>query len=53
MGTHSPILPLKPSLYYVAAGIVWPLIGAPCEGVECHDGFFEHHATTYYKLLSK
>ena len=53
VGTHSPILPLKPSLYYVAADTVWPLIGAPCEGVECHDGFFEHHATTYYKLLSK
>jgi hypothetical protein len=50
---HTPILPLKPTLNYVAAGTVWPLIGALCQGAECQDGFFEHHATTYYQLLSK
>jgi lipase (class 3) len=51
-GTGIPSLPIKPSLNYVSAGTVWPLIGTPCSGAECKDAFFEHHATTYYKLLS-
>ena len=51
-GSHDLSIPIKPSLNYVNAGTLWPLIGRPCSGDECKDGFFEHHATTYYGLLS-
>lgn len=43
--------PFHPSLYFVNAGTETALIGMPCVGAECHDAFFEHHVTTYYKLL--
>ena len=43
--------PFHPSLYFVNAGTEEALIGTPCVGAECHDAFFEHHVTTYYKLL--
>jgi hypothetical protein len=44
-------VPILPSLDFVNAGTEEALIGAPCVGPECHDAFFEHHATTYYQLL--
>lgn len=47
----TPKVPLKSSLNYLAAGTLWPLIGPPCQGAQCQDAFFEHHATTYYQLL--
>ena len=40
------------SLDYVNAGDDRPLEGNPCAGTECQDSLFEHHATTYYRLLS-
>ena len=44
-------LPILSSLNFVNAGSEIALIGTPCAGTECDDGFFEHHAGTYYKLL--
>lgn len=44
-------LPVMSSLNFVNAGSEVALIGTPCAGDECKDGFFEHHAGTYYKLL--
>jgi hypothetical protein len=40
-----------PSLNFVNAGTEISLIGAPCVDAQCQDGFFEHHATTYYNLM--
>jgi hypothetical protein len=40
------------SLDYVNAADDQPLEGNPCAGPECQDSLFEHHATTYYGLLS-
>ncbi len=40
-----------PSLNFVNAGTEISLIGTPCVDAECQDGFFEHHATTYYNML--
>jgi hypothetical protein len=40
-----------PSLNFVNAGTEISLIGAPCVDTQCQDGFFEHHATTYYNLM--
>jgi Lipase (class 3) len=42
----------KASLEFVNAAIDVPLKGTPCVGAECHDALFEHHATTYYRLLA-
>jgi hypothetical protein len=42
---------ILPSLNFLNAGTEFALIGAPCVGAQCQDGFFEHHATTYYGLL--
>jgi len=47
----SPSLKILPSLNFVNAGSEIALIGTPCSGDECKDGFFEHHAGTYFKLL--
>lgn len=44
-------VPILPSLNFVNAGIEFPLAGIPCSGNQCLDSFFEHHASTYYKLL--
>ena len=44
-------LEILPSLNFVNTGSEIALIGTPCQGDECKDGFFEHHAGTYYKLL--
>jgi hypothetical protein len=44
-------LEILPTLNFVNAGSEIALIGTPCQGDECKDGFFEHHAGTYYKLL--
>jgi hypothetical protein len=49
--TGSLSLPIVPSLNFVNAGTEIALIGTPCQGDECKDGFFEHHPGTYYKLL--
>src|SRR5262245_61019949 len=43
--------PFHPSLNFVNAGSEQALIGTPCVGPECADAFFEHHVTTYYKLV--
>ncbi len=43
--------PFHPSLNFVNAGAEEALIGTPCVGAECDDAFFEHHVTTYYKLM--
>jgi hypothetical protein len=40
-----------PSLNFVNAGTEISLIGAPCVDEQCQDGFFEHHATSYYNLM--
>jgi hypothetical protein len=40
-----------PSLNFVNAGTEIALLGVPCAGVQCQDGFFEHHATTYFALI--
>ncbi|MGE5203565.1 MAG: lipase family protein, partial [Acidobacteriota bacterium] len=49
--TGSLSLPILSTLNFVNAGSEIALIGTPCQGDECNDGFFEHHAGTYYKLL--
>jgi hypothetical protein len=43
--------PFHPSLNFVNAGAEEALIGTPCVGAEGDDAFFEHHVTTYYKLV--
>jgi hypothetical protein len=44
-------VPVLHSLDFSSAGTEVALVGTPCAEDECHDAFFEHHATTYYKLL--
>lgn len=44
-------VPVLHSLDFASAGTEVALVGTPCAEDECHDAFFEHHATTYYKLL--
>jgi len=40
------------TLDFVNAGSDCPLAGVPCAGAQCQDALFEHHATTYFALLS-
>lgn len=42
---------ILPSLNFVNAGSEIALIGTPCVDAQCSDGFFEHHAITYYNLM--
>jgi len=44
---------LVPTLNFVNAGTEIALMGVPCVGDQCKDGFFEHHASTYYGLLQQ
>jgi hypothetical protein len=44
-------VPIVPSLNFENAGSEISLIGTLCAGAGCKDAFFEHHATTYYKLM--
>ena len=46
-------IPIEPSLNFVHAGSAIALEGRPCQGDECKDMFFEHHASLYYKLLQE
>jgi Lipase (class 3) len=45
-------VPILASFNFVNAGTEAALIGTPCVGPQCRDAFFEHHASTYYKLLT-
>ena len=40
------------SLNYVGAGTEYPLTGIPAQGPDAQDFLFEHHATTYYRLMT-
>jgi hypothetical protein len=51
LGTGQIDAPLMPTLNFVNAGTEIALMGVPCVGDQCKDGFFEHHAATYYGLL--
>jgi hypothetical protein len=44
-------VPVLHSLDFESAGTEVALIGSPAVGHEANDAFFEHHTTTYYKLL--
>jgi hypothetical protein len=46
-------VPILASFNFVNAGTEAALIGTPCAGPQCQDAFFEHHAATYYELLTK
>ena len=45
------VAPFALTLNYVNAATEIALMGVPCVGDQCKDGFFEHHASTYYGLL--
>jgi hypothetical protein len=44
-------VPVLHSLDFESAGTGIALVGAPPSGDEQRDAFFEHHTTTYYRLL--
>ena len=44
-------VPVLHSLDFESAGTEVALIGTPPSRDESHDAFFEHHTTTYYRLL--
>jgi hypothetical protein len=45
------IIPISRSLNFTSAGSEIALTGTPCAGAQCQDPFFEHHATTYLRLM--